>query len=198
MAKLVVGLGNPGKKYADTRHNIGFMVVEKLAEEWGISLKEEAIFHGRYAKREFYGQAIHLLLPETYMNESGYAVQSVSAYYKLLACDIIVVADDIHLAFQELRVKQKGSPGGHNGLASIEKHLGTNYYPRLKCGIGNDREGSLADHVLERFKAEEREKLPSFIEEAVKVLKSLLHDDIHKVMNAVNRSTKNEKETKSL
>lgn len=198
MAKLVVGLGNPGKKYADTRHNIGFMVVEKLAEEWAVPLKKEAIFHGRYAKREFYGQPIHLLLPETYMNDSGYAVQSVKNYYKLLACDIIVVADDIHLPFGTLRVKPKGSAGGHNGLVSIEKHLGTNYYPRLKCGIGDEREGTLADHVLERFKPQEREELPNFIEEAVKVLKSLLHDDINKVMNAVNRSTRNEKETESI
>lgn len=198
MKKLVVGLGNPGKKYADTRHNVGFKVVEKLAEEMGFSLKKSADFHGLYAKGEWKGVTTHLLLPDTYMNESGVAVQSVAHFYKLIPAEIVVVMDDVHLPFGTLKVKAKGSDGGHNGLKSIESHLGSNYYPRLKCGIGDERDGSLADHVLSRFKPEEEEKLPQFIVEAVRVLKTLICDDIQAVMNAVNRSVNNERKEKPL
>ncbi len=188
MKKLVVGLGNPGKKYADTRHNIGFKVVERVAEELGFNLRKEADFHGLYAKGEFKGVQTHLLLPETYMNDSGVAVQAVARFYKLIPADIVVVMDDVYLPFGLLRVKAKGSDGGHNGLKSIESHLNSSYYARLKCGIGDERDGSLADHVLSRFKPEEEKKLPQFIDDAAKVVKTLIYDDIQSVMNAVNRS----------
>lgn len=198
--KLVIGLGNPGKKYAKTRHNIGFMVVEKLAEEWGWSFKEESDFFGRYVKGEDKGVPIHLALPETYMNESGKAASAILRFYKLNASDCIIVHDDIALEFGHLRVKAQGSSGGHNGLKSIEEWIHSSYYPRLKIGIGDKRNGTLADHVLAPFTEEELKELPGVIEEAVKVLKAMIHGNIHMVMNATNKKVgeKNEKKNPSI
>jgi PTH1 family peptidyl-tRNA hydrolase len=198
MTKLVVGLGNPGKEYSDTRHNIGFMVVEKLANDLGVSLKKSSGFLGKYGKGEIEKETIHFLLPETYMNESGVSVQKAASYFKLNANEIVVVMDDVYLPFGTLRVKSRGSHAGHNGLRSIEQHLSTNYYARLKCGIGDERDGSLADHVLSRFTAEEQKDLPIFIDKAVEVLKNLTHQDINVVMNAVNRRLDNEAKEKPL
>jgi PTH1 family peptidyl-tRNA hydrolase len=198
--KVLVGLGNPGKKYANTRHNIGFMVIEKLAQEWGFALKEDPKFLGRVAKGEREGVMTYLLLPETYMNESGQAVRAIVQFYKLLAADLIVVYDDIALEFGSIRVKPRGSSGGHNGLKSIEQALGSDYYPRVRLGIGDEREGRLADHVLSPFTDEEQKTLSEFIDQAVKVVKTLVYEDIHIVMNAVNRrqGVKNERKEESL
>lgn len=208
---IVVGLGNPGKQYARTRHNIGFRVVERVAERLGCSFHAEAHFLGRYAKgtvkvgqekvAEVKGErerTVHLLLPQTYMNESGQAVRLIAHYYKALAPDILVVCDDIALPFGTLRVRMRGSPGGHNGLKSIEAHLKSPNYPRLKIGVGDERDGSLADHVLAPFTEAEQQRLPEFIDLAAKVVDDLLHNDIHKVMAAVNtKGTKIDETTKT-
>lgn len=198
---VIVGLGNPGKKYAKTRHNIGFMAVKCLAEKLGWPFKNDERFLGQVAKGTIKTEAsertVYLLLPETYMNESGRAVQALSHYYKVLAPEILIVQDDIAIPFNTLRVRLKGSSGGHNGLKSIESALGTPNTPRLKLGIGDERTGELSDHVLAPFTESEQEVLPEFIERAAAVLAELLTQDIHRVMTAVNvKKGKIENETK--
>ena len=195
MPFVVVGLGNPGKRYAHTRHNIGFRVIEKLAEMLGWSFHEEDRFMGRTAKGLIGDRTVYLLLPATYMNESGQAVRAIAHYYKALAPDVLVVHDDIALPFGTLRIRMRGSPGGHNGLKSIEAHLGSPNYPRLKIGIGDERDGALADHVLSPFTEEEQKVLSEFIDQAAKVVYDLLKNDIHKVMAAVNTKGKKIDET---
>lgn len=185
---IVVGLGNPGKRYANTRHNVGFMVVEKLAQKLGWSFHEEGRFYGRHAKGMIENRPIHLLLPETYMNESGQAVRAILHFYKGLAPDVLIVHDDIAIPFGSLRIRMRGSPGGHNGLKSIEACLGSPNYPRLKVGIGDEREErDLKDHVLAPFTDEEQKELSKFIDHAADVVYDLLREDIHKVMSAVNK-----------
>lgn len=172
---VVVGLGNPGKKYEYTRHNIGFLVVKKAAHSLGWELNIDKRFNARVVKNQYAGNSLHMILPETYMNESGRTVRSYIDYYKLTPADIIVICDDVELPFGELRLRQKGSSGGHNGLKSIEAYLGTQEYMRLKMGVGKDIQGNtLADYVLDAFKPEEFALLPSFIELGVAALLKLL------------------------
>lgn len=192
---VVVGLGNPGARYAGTRHNIGFQVVEALAEKLGVSFTKESRFFGRYGSSAIDGRKVHLLLPDTYMNESGRAVQALAAYFKVLVPEIVIVQDDIAIPYGDLRIKRNGTSGGHNGLKSIEASLGTNNFPRLKVGVGDNWTNSLVDHVLAPFTKEESETLPALIERAVFVLEELLHKDIHKVMTAVNTKGTKKNET---
>lgn len=187
---VVVGLGNPGKRYAKTRHNIGFRVVERLAEKLNWSFHKEERFLGHYAKGRIGDRICHLLLPVTYMNESGQAARAISHYFKVLGAEVLVIHDDVALPFGQLRIRLRGSPGGHNGLKSIEACLGTPHYPRLKLGIGDERDGDLADHVLAPFTEEEQKRLPEFIECAADVAYALLNQDIHKVMAVVNKKEK--------
>lgn len=183
---VVVGLGNPGKKYAGTRHNIGFMVVEKLAEKLNWSFRTEDKFFGRHVKGSIEGRTVHLLLPETYMNNSGKSVKALADFYKVLAPECLIVMDEISLPFGDCRYRVKGSANGHNGLKSIEASFGTPNTPRLKLGVGDERVGTLSDHVLSPFTAEEQGLLPEFIDRAAEVVKRLLTEDSHKVMTAVN------------
>lgn len=185
MHSLIVGLGNPGKKYEMTRHNIGFLVVERLAEMLGAQFVDMPKFESRVAEETVDGKKIHLVLPQTYMNESGRAVQKIVSYYKLPIDELIVVVDDMDLPFGHLRIRSLGSSGGHNGLKSIEAMLNTREYARLKIGIGRDVEA--IDHVLGRFSSEEKKALPECVKQAADVLKRLLVEDIQKVINGVNR-----------
>lgn len=171
---VVVGLGNPGKRYAKTRHNIGFMVLERLAAQLGWTWHDEPRFFGRTAEGLIGGRKVHFLLPFTFMNESGRAVRVLAHTYKALAPDVLVVHDDIAIPFGTLRYRIKGSPGGHNGLKSIEACLGSPNYPRLKLGIGDERDGDLVDHVLSPFTEEEQKELPEFIDRAAKEIMNLL------------------------
>lgn len=169
---VLVGLGNPGKKYAYTRHNIGAMVIEKLAHAMGWELKEDKRLHGLTVRGRYEGIVLHLLLPMTYMNESGRSVRAYIDYFKLSPASLLVVSDDVELPFDTLRFRARGSSGGHNGLKSIEQHLGTQEYMRLKMGVGKDvQNGTLADYVLDGFKPEELALLPSFLERGVGVIK---------------------------
>ncbi len=167
--KLVVGLGNPGKKYERTRHNMGFLVVRALADGWGLTLKSERKMLGETARGRVGNKQIHLLLPTTYMNESGRAVGSYSNYYHIEAHEVLVISDDADLPFGELRFREKGSSGGHNGLKSIEQALGTQAYPRLRIGIGREGE-ELIGHVLGRFSPAEEKRLEGLIREAKEVV----------------------------
>lgn len=152
--KLIVGLGNIGKEYIDTRHNVGFMVVDAFAKHINVNFHEDRYVLCSNFKVE--DNSIHLLKPTTYMNNSGLAVKYWKNFYKVDIKDILVIVDDVHLENGVFRYRQTGSSGGHNGLKSIEQHLGTNEYQRLRVGVGNDYErGQQAQYVLSRLSQEE-------------------------------------------
>jgi PTH1 family peptidyl-tRNA hydrolase len=187
---VVLGLGNPGQKYEMTRHNMGYLVVQALADELKWPWKRSLRFHGHLSSGKWEGRDLYLLLPTTYMNESGRAAQSLLSYYKLTNENLIVVTDDIAFPFGELRIKPFGSSGGHNGLKSVEAHLGTQRYVRLRMGIGDKQHKTLSDHVLSGFSEEEFKELPTVILKGVKALKRLITEDLASVMNDVNKGTK--------
>jgi len=185
---VVVGLGNPGKRYEYTRHNIGSLVAKSLIRSLGWSFKEEKRFNAFVVKGTFNNIMLHVVIPTTYMNECGSSVRPYLDYYKLGPQNLIVVVDDVELPYNRMRLRPKGSSGGHNGLKSIEAHLGTQEYVRLKMGVGKDLFGSsLADHVLSLFKPEEIEILSAYADKGVNAIKSVLQEPIAIVMNKVNR-----------
>jgi peptidyl-tRNA hydrolase, PTH1 family len=192
---VFVGLGNPGAKYEMTRHNMGAIIVQGFANTQGIPPKEERRFFAKVAKKTIKNGTIHCVLPTTYMNESGQAVRKYMDYYKLAPKDVIVISDDADLPFGELRLRSQGSSGGHNGLKSIQTHLGTTQYIRLRVGIGRRQEGvkGLSDFVLDRFTKGEVELLPSTVEAGIKVLNLLLSEPVETVMNVVNTRKKEDK-----
>lgn len=191
---VIVGLGNPGKKYERTRHNLGYLLVQEFAQQHGWKFKEESKFNAKVAKGLIGSTQVHLVLPTTYMNESGRAVRQFLDYYKISARNLMVVVDDIALPFEEMRVRQQGSSGGHNGLKSIAVHLGTTHYARLRMGISRDRpEMNLADYVLDPFSAQETEKLNDLLKRGVQVLNRLAVEDLNLVMNDVNKKRPQEK-----
>jgi PTH1 family peptidyl-tRNA hydrolase len=184
---VIVGLGNPGKKYELTRHNLGYLVVQGLATIHGWSFKEEPEFNAKVATGRIADQKIHLLLPTTYMNESGRAVRRFLDFYKLSPEQLLVVSDDVAIPFQDIRLRFLGSPGGHNGLKSIEAHLRTKNYARLRMGVGEpvDRSRDLADYVLENFNQEELSQLAKFVQKGTAVIEQLMRDPITDVMNRI-------------
>lgn len=185
--KLIVGLGNPTKEYENTRHNIGFMAIDALSEEYHIpvdSLRHKALI----GKGVMEGQKVILAKPVTYMNLSGEAVRAISDYYKIPPEDIIIIFDDTTLDVGRMRIRKKGSAGGHNGIKSIIAHLGTMEFPRIKIGIGAKREGQdLADYVLGRFPKEEKEALGQVLEDVKKAAALMVWDDIEEAMNQYNK-----------
>jgi PTH1 family peptidyl-tRNA hydrolase len=193
---VFVGLGNPGKKYEMTRHNLGFLVLKAFAQEQGWKFKEESRFQAHVAKGQSGDDHIYLVLPDTYMNESGRAVRPFLDYYKLGPSHLLVVSDDIALDFGVMRLRMRGSAGGHNGLKSIEEHLKTQHYARLRMGIGTHTEDSnLVDHVLDTFTLEELKELPGFVARGVEALKLLMTTTLTQVMNSVNAKPKLREQT---
>lgn len=191
---MVVGLGNPGKKYERTRHNIGFMVVQELAKAKQWSLKEDSRWPGIAGKGSLGDVSVHLLMPTTYMNESGRAIQRYLAYHKLTPAHLIVVYDDIDVDFGVLKLRPAGSAGGHNGLKSIQGYLGTTGYKRVRMGIGDREHGDLADYVLSEFNGEEQSQLNTFLAQGTQAIEELLRSDIHTLMNRVNVRKKAQEE----
>ncbi|PJD95040.1 MAG: aminoacyl-tRNA hydrolase [Parachlamydia sp.] len=188
-----VGLGNPGKKYEMTRHNIGFLVVQAFAQHFGMSFVQENKFKGTVAKKKLHQTEVHLLLPATFMNESGQAVRRYMDFYKIPLTAMTVVVDDADLSFGTIRLRTQGSAGGHNGLKSIISHVGTTQFARLRMGIGRpDREKSqdeLADYVLDNFSQNEMSHLATFLKQGVSVLERLLTQEVAEAMNIVNGNT---------
>lgn len=185
---VIVGLGNPGKNYEMTRHNMGFLVVQGFAHALGWPFKEDKQFFAKVAKGKIDQVTVHLLLPLTYMNESGKALRSYLEYYKLGPQHVIIVNDDIDLDFGQMRVRMVGSAGGHNGLKSIQAHLHTQHYVRLRMGIGRgEKQKILADYVLDRFSKEEEEQLADFLIEGIHVMRHLITEETSVVMNKVNK-----------
>ncbi len=182
---LFVGLGNPGYEYENTRHNIGFMVMDALAKA------HKGTFHaGRYAdvcEIRYKGRSITLIKPTTFMNLSGKALRYWLTECKVQIEETITVVDDLALPYGKLRLRQKGSDAGHNGLKDIQKVLGTAAYPRLRMGIGNDfSKGKQVDFVLGEFNAEEQETLEDFIQKASKALLDAATMGIQRSMNVNN------------
>jgi peptidyl-tRNA hydrolase, PTH1 family len=179
---LIVGLGNPGAKYEKTRHNLGFMVVEALAREYGLSFKRGWRLQGRVAGGVVEGKNAHLLMPTTYMNLSGRAVQKALHYYKIFLGHLVIVVDDVYVKFGAMRFRGVGSAGGHNGLKNIEACVGTPEYPRLRMGVGpkngknlpDGQEMALEEYVLANFTPDECQELPKVVENGALVVKEWL------------------------
>jgi len=183
----IIGLGNPGKQYAHTRHNLGYMVVEEIARVLHLTFKADKHLNSLIAKGKYDGKDVDLLLPQTFMNESGWAVRRYLDYYKITADQLIVVSDDTALPFGQMRIRVQGSSGGHNGLKSIMMHLGTDEFMRLKMGVGSKGVGQiLAEYVLSNFNSEETAVLEEFIKRGAAALKQLITEPHTQVMNRVN------------
>jgi peptidyl-tRNA hydrolase, PTH1 family len=184
---LIVGLGNPGADYARTRHNVGFVVVERLAERWRASWALEKKFNARLARAEREVRRVLLCKPQTYMNSSGEAVRAVTAFYDVAPARVLVVMDDADLPLGHLRLRPSGSAGGHHGLESIEQHLGTREYPRLRVGIGR-QEGAreITGHVLGRFGSTEAKLADKVLTVAADQAATWLEAGIQKAMSQFN------------
>ncbi|MEA3226819.1 MAG: aminoacyl-tRNA hydrolase [Planctomycetota bacterium] len=184
--KMVVGLGNPGDRYVDTRHNMGFMVVDLLAEELKIEVKKSK-FGARFGSGEFAGKKLILLKPWQFMNCSGQAVATATGFYRLDVDDLLVVSDDLDLEPGRIRLRAKGSAGGHNGLADIAQKLSTNEFARCRVGIGrSDRQESVS-YVLERPTKDEKPLLATAIERARDAVFCWIEYGIETAMNKFNR-----------
>ena len=185
--KLIVGLGNPGREYRDTRHNVGFMVADEIARRHGLewAMAPSQVPDALVVKK--YGAAPVLLAkPLTYMNRSGEAVAALSRYYDIDPAGLLVVVDDIDLPFGRLRARAHGSAGTHNGLRSVVQHLGSGF-PRLRIGVGRgDARRDLADHVLSKFERDERDALDDLITRAADAAEMFAVDGIDRVMNVYN------------
>ncbi|NLV24659.1 MAG: aminoacyl-tRNA hydrolase [Deltaproteobacteria bacterium] len=181
--KLVVGLGNPGERYAETRHNIGFMTVLRLARDWNIPLKRKS-YQGIFGVGRVDGEEAAFLLPQTFMNLSGASVGAAVAGLCLVAADLIVIHDDIDLPFGFLRIRPGGGHGGHNGLRHISRVLGSGEFARVRLGIGRPAEGEdVADYVLRGFSSSERKHLDFILETAARATAALVCRGIDKAMN---------------
>lgn len=186
--KLIVGLGNPGREYRDTRHNVGFMVVDEIARRHGIDWTSgpSQLAETLIAKR-FGDEPVMVAKPLTYMNNSGDAVAGLVRYFDVNHDDLIVVVDEAALPFGRLRARARGSAGGHNGLKSIIERLGTTEFSRLRLGVGRgDGRRDLADHVLARFERGEQADLETLITRAADAAEMFAAEGISKVMNAFN------------
>jgi len=186
--KLIVGLGNPGKEYDLTRHNIGFLVVRQLAEDLKAKFSLSSLTNGLTAKAKTDYGVVHFLMPLTYMNNSGVAVKEMVAKNAFSYEKIFVIIDDLNLPFGQVRIRAKGSHGGHNGLVSIIKHLAGNEFPRLRMGIGHPKSKSdIINYVLEEFNKNEKESLKEFIMEGCQCCMTWIKDGITKAMDQHNR-----------
>ena len=186
MKYLIVGLGNIGSKYAETRHNIGFKVLDAFASASNTTFKTDR--YGDIAEVRCKGRTFLLLKPSTYMNLSGNAVRYWLQKEKIELSNTLIVVDDLALPLGTLRLRGKGSDGGHNGLKSIDACVGSNNYPRLRCGIGHAfQQGQQVDYVLGEWLPEERETLNAVIEEAVEVVRSFALQGIERTMNQFNK-----------
>lgn len=186
---LIVGLGNPGKTYDRTRHNIGFAAVEKLARKHGLEFKKRQTFKGALAAGTIGKDPVILLMPLTFMNLSGEAVALVMHYYQINLSRLLILTDDVALPLGQLRIRINSSSGGHNGLKSVEECLQTNRYPRLRIGVGDRQEGELVDHVLSRFSEEEQKLIPDVLERVVQAVEIWLDQGLTSAMNFANRSS---------
>lgn len=184
--KLIVGLGNPGREYELTRHNIGFMAIDELAKRWNISLNEQK-FKGIFGAGFVNGEKVILLKPLTYMNLSGESIRPLMDYYKIDVEDFVVLYDDLDIPVGKLRLRMKGSAGGHNGVKSTISHLGTQEFQRIRMGIDRPKNGmKVVDYVLGRFTSEEIPDVSHSIEKAADACEEWLNKPFLQIMNTFN------------
>lgn len=187
--KLIVGLGNPGRDYQGTRHNAGFMVVERIAQRHGLTAAKGR-FHASVLETDFDAEKTLLMQPTTYMNRSGQAVGEAARYHKLEPDRILVIVDDTALPLGAIRIRPKGGPGSHNGLADVERALGTDAYPRLRFGVGtpeiNGRPVAQRDYVLGRFSEDQRHAIGPAIDRAADAAETWAAHGIDAAMNRFN------------
>ncbi|MBS5939559.1 aminoacyl-tRNA hydrolase [Clostridium sp.] len=181
---LVVGLGNPGDKYDGTRHNIGFETIDYIASKYNIDVTRVK-FKGVIGEGFIGGEKVILLKPTTYMNLSGESVREAMSFYKLSEEDIVIIYDDISLEVGKIRIREKGSAGGHNGIKSIISNVNTDVFPRIKIGVGQPT-GDLVSHVLGRFSKEEAEDLKEVIEVSSKAVEIIMKSGTKDAMNKLN------------
>lgn len=185
--KVVIGLGNPGKQYAETRHNIGFSVVEALAQQYNITFKEKKRYTALVGETRILGDIVWLVKPLTYMNLSGKTAGAIVKYKAVRLEDILVVVDDIDLKFGTIRIRRQGGSGGHNGLKSIIEVLGNQKdFPRLRIGIGRDDSIATEQYVLGTYRREEKKALKGIIEKAVGSIELFLQSGVEVAMNQYN------------
>lgn len=182
---LVAGLGNPGREYEMTRHNIGFHVIDYIADETGAKVKKLK-FKGLYGETNIGGEKVYLIKPQTYMNLSGECIGEFAKFYKIPPENVIVINDDVSLPTGKIRVRKKGSAGGHNGLKSIIAHLHTDEFPRIKMGVGSNDGGDLADYVLGRFTKAEIPIMEEAIIKAYSALTEMIKNGADSAMNKYN------------
>lgn len=188
---IIAGLGNPSKEYEGTRHNVGFQVIDRIAEKYNISVdakKHRALI----GKGMIAGQKVILAKPQTFMNLSGESIRSLLDYYKIdEENELIIIYDDISLEPGQIRIRAKGSAGGHNGIKNIIQHLGGQVFPRIKVGVGEKPpKMDLADYVLGHFSKEEKEQMDEGYEHAIHALELMLMGEISEAMNEYNRKKK--------
>lgn len=185
---LIVGLGNPGKEYESTRHNIGFYFLESFARKYGVTIDKEK-FHGLYGEFHYKGEKIILLEPQLYMNLSGKVVKKFVDFYHIDLDHLLIIHDDLDLPFGTYRLRKSGSSGGHNGLKDIEKYLKTKDYKRLKVGISHDRTLDTKDYVLGKFSIDEQKKLKEMETILISLLNDFLEIDFERLMNVYNKKS---------
>lgn len=183
--KLIVGLGNPGRRYRNTPHNAGFAVVDGMAVRLGCTFRKRLRFRARTAEAQIGTEPVLLVKPETYMNRSGQAVGALLRFRKLDVTDVIVVVDDADLELGRIRIRPQGSSGGHRGLVSIEEHVGKGF-ARVRIGIGRSEQEALVDHVLTPLAASQRVVLDKVVEVASDAIGMLIEKGANEAMNAFN------------
>ncbi|MCK4308511.1 MAG: aminoacyl-tRNA hydrolase [Candidatus Atribacteria bacterium] len=188
--KIVVGLGNPGLKYEFTRHNIGFRIIDSLAQDIGIEFKKVKSYYSLISRGKINNHKIMLAKPQTFMNLSGRATSKIVSYYKISFSDLLIVYDDLNLELGQIRIRKRGTAGGHKGMESIIQYLGNEDIPRLRVGVG----GSLfnfnldcVSYVLSVFEVEEREKVKGVITLSTEAIKSIIKNGFEEAMRKYNK-----------
>lgn len=185
--QLIVGLGNPGPQYEETRHNAGFWFVESLARRYMAQLRMEGKFHGRVGKASIDGSEVWLQMPDTFMNRSGQAVRALAGFYKIPVEQILVIHDELDLPAGTARLKQGGGHGGHNGLRDLMEKLGSREFYRLRIGIGHPgHKSQVHDYVLRRPAPDDRVGMEQAIDNAIDVMPSLIQGEWQKAMNELH------------
>ena len=187
--KLIVGLGNPGKEYENTRHNVGFSVIDNYVEKNNLGAFKQK-YNGLYLKTKINGFDVIFLKPQSYMNLSGEVVRKFVDFYKISVSDIFVISDDMDLSLGNYKLKPSGSSGGHNGLKNIELHLGSNKYNSLKIGISKSEKIDVVDYVLGKFSASEQQILDSVRDKTVSIISDFFVDEFDVLMNKYNRKNR--------